>query len=248
MKEKLNKAKEWIKEHKKRSAGIVIAMLLIIGTGTISIVGINSVNSNMAADKKTSAETVKGDTDKTSTKAPDADKKESDKKEEDEKASDQEKKQDTAKTEEKSTDTEKPDNVATATSNNGNTGTSSSSSSSSSTGGGSSQKQSHTHSYTIPVYGTEQKWVVDQAAWTETVNEPIYEMKEIAVGNQSGKEIAGDPNEYLLNNSNGDTGWHSEWIQVPVGNNTYTIDHPEQGHWESYSVVTGYQCSCGAVQ
>lgn len=236
----------WIKEHKKRSAGIVLAMLLIIGTGTISIVGINSVNSNMAADKNTSAETVKGDTDKTSTKDPDAYKKE------DEKASDQEKKQDTAKTEEKSTDTEKSDNAAAATSSSGNTGTSSSSSSSSSNGGGSSQKQSHTHSYTIPVYGTEQKWVMDQAVWTETVNEPIYENVERCICNGCGADITADPGTHMKENmmaGNYSCGaWHSEWIQVQTGTNTYTITHPEQGHWESYSVVTGYQCSCGAVQ
>ena len=59
-------------------------------------------------------------------------------------------------------------------------------------------------------------------------------------------EIVGDPNEYLLNNMNGDTGWHSEWIRKQTGTNTYTVPHPEQGHYES--VVTGHQCSCGAVQ
>lgn len=102
----------------------------------------------------------------------------------------------------------------------------------------------HTHNYNIPLY--TQQWVVDQAAWTETVSEPVFEMVEIAVGNQSGLEIVGDPNEYLLNNMNGDTGWHSEWIQKQTGTNTYTVPHPEQGHYES--VVTGHQCSCGAVQ
>lgn len=102
----------------------------------------------------------------------------------------------------------------------------------------------HTHNYNIPLYA--QQWVVDQAAWTETVSEPVFEMVEIAVGNQSGLEIVGDPNEYLLNNMNGDTGWHSEWIQKQTGTNTYTVPHPEQGHYES--VVTGHQCSCGAVQ
>lgn len=250
MKERIEKAKTWIKEHKKQSTGIVIAMLLIIGAGTISIVGINSVNSNMEADKKTSAETVKEDTDKTSTKDPDADKKESDKKEEDEKASDQEKKQDEVKTEEKSTDTKKSENAATATSSSGNTGTSSSGSSNSSIGGGSSKEQSHTHSYTIPIYGTEQKWVVDQAAWTETVNEPVYETVEKSICNVCGVDVTGNTaahaKEHALAGEGG--GHHSEWIQVQTGTNTYTVTHPEQGHWESYSVVTGYQCSCGATK
>lgn len=62
-------------------------------------------------------------------------------------------------------------------------------------------------------------------AWTETVSEPVYEMVEIAVGNQSGLEIVGDPNEYLLNNMNGDTGWHSEWIRKQTGTNTYIQFH-----------------------
>lgn len=41
-------------------------------------------------------------------------------------------------------------------------------------------------------------------------------------------------------------GFHSDWKQEQTGTNTYTVPHPEQGHYES--VVTGHQCSCGAVQ
>lgn len=78
----------------------------------------------------------------------------------------------------------------------------------------------------------EQKWIVDQEAWEETVTEPINEMQEVSVGNQSGLIITGDPNEYLLNNLNGDTGWHSEWREVQTGTNTYTVPHDEIGHWE----------------
>lgn len=83
-----------------------------------------------------------------------------------------------------------------------------------------------------PVY--ENKWVVDQAAWTEEV--PIYETKEIAVCNTCGADISGFAGEHILD---GDcTGYHSEVIQVQVGTNT--ISHPEQGHYEPVLVKDGY--------
>lgn len=137
-----------------------------------------------------------------------------------------------------------PDTFAPAQKNDAPQTTGGSNASNSGSGGKQNAAPVHTHNYNSPLYA--QQWVVDQAAWTETVSEPVYEMVEIAVGNQSGLEIVGDPNEYLLNNMNGDTGWHSEWIRKQTGTNTYTVPHPEQGHYES--VVIGYQCSCGAVQ
>ena len=92
-----------------------------------------------------------------------------------------------------------------------------------------------------------------QAAYDEQV--PIKEMKEICVGNQSGLQINGDPNEYLLNNSNGDSGWHSEWREVVTGYNTihhdavyetrYVVDSPATTKQE----LTGYKCSgCGKTK
>lgn len=89
-----------------------------------------------------------------------------------------------------------------------------------------------------PVY--DRRWIVDQAAWEETVSTPIYETVEIAVGNQSGLKIIGDPNEYLLDNANGDTGWHSEVQTVQVGTDTITVPHEEVGHWEDVLVKEGY--------
>ena len=252
MKEKIGQVKTWIKEHKKRSARIAAAIVLIIGAAGFGIAGVNNVNANTSADKKISTETVKKDTSENGVKDNSSTKKDadSDKKEDEvDEVKTEDKDATVSDQETKTDDVNQTANSNAATSTSGlNTNTSSSGSSGLSNEGGNSQNQSHTHSYTIPIYGTDQKWVVDQAAWTETVSEPIYEMKEIAVGNQSGKEIIGDPNKYLLNNSNGDTGWHSEWKQVQTGTNTYTIDHPEQGHWEPYSVVTRYQCSCGATK
>ena len=75
-----------------------------------------------------------------------------------------------------------------------------------------------------PIY--RQQYVVDTPAWTEEV--PIWGNKTVYVGNQSGTVITSDPNEYLLNNNNGDTGWHSEVIPVQTG--TKTIYHEEKGH------------------
>ena len=84
-----------------------------------------------------------------------------------------------------------------------------------------------------PLY--RQQWVVDKAAWTEY--KPVYDNKEVHVGNQSGTIITGDPNEYLLDNTNGDTGWHSEWKQTLV--RTDVINHPEEGHFENVLICGG---------
>ena len=123
-----------------------------------------------------------------------------------------------------------------------NSGSNNSGSSKSSNNNGSSSNSSkpteHTHDW---VAVTETRTVVDQAAYDEQV--PITEMKEICVGNQSGLQINGDPNEYLLNNSNGDSGWHSEWREEVTG--YQTVHHDAVTHTET--VTTGYRCStCGA--
>lgn len=104
----------------------------------------------------------------------------------------------------------------------------------------SSKPAEHTHNW---VAVTETRTVVDQAAYDEQV--PVTEMKEICVGNQSGLQINGDPNEYLLNNSNGDSGWHSEYREEVTG--YQTVHHDAVTHTET--VTTGYRCStCGATK
>ena len=103
-----------------------------------------------------------------------------------------------------------------------------------------SKPAEHTHNW---VAVTETRTVVDQAAYDEQV--PITEMREICVGNQSGLQINGDPNEYLLNNSNGDSGWHSEWKEVVT--RYQTIHHDAVTHTET--MTTGYHCSeCGKTK
>lgn len=256
MKEKIGKAKTWIKEHKKRSAGIAVAIIFILEAAGFGIAGVNNVNANAVADKKVSTETVKKDTSKESVKDTSSTKKDadSDKKEDEQDEVKTEDKDATVSDQEtKTDDVNQTANSNAATSTSGlNTNTSSSGSSGLSNEGGNSQNQSHTHSYTIPIYGTDQKWVVDQAAWTETVNEPIYEMVEKCICNGCGADVTADPGSHMKENmmaGNYSCGaWHSEWVQVQTGTNTYTVDHPEQGHWESYSVVTGYRCSCGAIK
>ena len=82
---------------------------------------------------------------------------------------------------------------------------------------------------------TEQVWVVDSPAWSESV--PVYEAREISVCNVCGIEITGSVSahakEHMLAGEG--SGHRSEVIQVLVGHET--VEHPEEGHWET--VVTG---------
>ena len=123
----------------------------------------------------------------------------------------------------------------------------------------SSKPAEHTHNWVaqyktvnVPEKGHNEQVLV-QDAYDEQV--PVTEMKEICVGNQSGLQINGDPNEYLLNNSNGDSGWHSEWRETVVGYKTvhhdavyetrYVVDSPATTKQE----LTGYKCSgCGKTK
>lgn len=243
MKEKFLKLKEQIMQNKRKAAAVGIAALLLIGAVGYGIVALNADNREVAKQEQTSEKIKDKKTDKTDAAdkkdaiATSGDKKET-KKKEDKKES--VKDDSTKKADAGNSDSSKPDGNTTGSSNTGNSG-----SSSGSEGKVQEPEQpTHTHNYSIPMY--TQQWIVDQPAWTETVSEPVYEMVEIAVGNQSGLVITGDPNEYLLNNSNGDTGWHSEWVQEQVGTNSYTVEHQEQGHYES--IVSGYKCSCGSIQ
>ena len=177
----------------------------------------------------------------------------------------EEKKEETAKTDSsnKSNISEsKKNNTASTTntsSNKNNTGSSSKPSNNNSSNSSNSKPAEHTHNWVaqyktvnVPEKGHNEQVLV-QAAYDEQV--PVTEMKEICVGNQSGLQINGDPNEYLLNNSNGDSGWHSEWRETVVGYNTvhhdavyetrYVVDSPATTKQE----LTGYKCSgCGKTK
>ena len=181
------------------------------------------------------------------------------------KSSSEEKKEETAKADSsnKSNASEsKKDNTASTTntsSNKNNTSSSKPSNSSNSSNSNSSKPAEHTHNWVaqyktvnVPEKGHNEQVLV-QAAYDEQV--PITEMKEICVGNQSRLQINGDPNEYLSNNSNGDSGWHSEWRETVVGYKTvhheavyetrYVVDSPATTKQE----LTGYKCSgCGKTK
>lgn len=177
----------------------------------------------------------------------------------------EEKKEETAKTDSsnKSNISEsKKNNTASTTntsSNKNNTGSSSKPSNNNSSNSSNSKPAEHTHNWVaqyktvnVPEKGHNEQVLV-QAAYDEQV--PVTEMKEICVGNQSGLQINGDPNEYLLNNSNGDSGWHSEWRETVVGYKTvhhdavyetrYVVDSPATTKQE----LAGYKCSgCGKTK
>lgn len=86
-----------------------------------------------------------------------------------------------------------------------------------------------------PVY--ENRWVVEQAAWDETVSEPVYEQQERAICNQCGIDITANVEQHMLDYMHG---WHSEYIQVQIGTNTYNVHHNEVGHWEQVKIKDGY--------
>ena len=111
----------------------------------------------------------------------------------------------------------------------------------------------HTHRYVAEYKDIqhEEKGHYETITISEAWDEPVYNTYEVYIGNQSGLQISGNPNEYLLNNSNGDTGWHTEYRQDLVD----TIHHPaktekkwivDESGWTE--TVTTYKCSCGATK
>lgn len=226
------------------------------------------VDVSLKEDKVNLDVTKKDGTTATLTPSEDSAKTEDEKKDETEVKQEEkkeEKKEETAKTDSsnKSNISEsKKNNTASTTntsSNKNNTGSSSKPSNNNSSNSSNSKPAEHTHNWVaqyktvnVPEKGHNEQVLV-QAAYDEQV--PVTEMKEICVGNQSGLQINGDPNEYLLNNSNGDSGWHSECREVVTGYNTihhdavyetrYVVDSPATTKQE----LTGYKCSsCGKTK
>ena len=226
------------------------------------------VDVSLKEDKVNLDVTKKDGSTVTLTPSEDSAKTEEEKKDESE-VKQEEKKEETAKadTSNKSNSSESKKNNTASTSSNSNKNNSSSSSSkpsskpSNNNGSNSSNSKpaEHTHNWVaqyktvnVPEKGHNEQVLV-QAAYDEQV--PVTEMKEICVGNQSGLQINGDPNEYLLNNSNGDSEWHSEWRETVVGYKTvhhdavyetrYVVDSPATTKQE----LTGYKCSgCGKTK
>lgn len=240
---------------------------------------VKKVDVSLKEDKVNLDVTKKDGSTATLTPSEDSAKTEEEKKEEQE-VKQEEKKEETAKadTSSKSNSSESKKNNTASTSSSSNKNNSSSSSSkpsskpsnsgnnsgsskpsnNSGSNSSSSKPAEHKHEWVaqyktvnVPEKGHNEQVLV-QAAYDEQV--PITEMKEICVGNQSGLQINGDPNEYLLNNSNGDSGWHSEWREVVTGYKTvhhdavyetkYVVDSPATTKQE----LVGYKCSCGKTK
>lgn len=89
----------------------------------------------------------------------------------------------------------------------------------------------------------DKRWVVDQAAWTETVNEPVYSEVGKAICTGCGADITNCIDQHFKDSylNGGNCGGYSVVTEkVQTGTNTYTINHPEVGHWEEYVVQEGY--------
>lgn len=210
------------------------------------------VDVSLKEDKVNLDVTKKDGSTATLTPSEDSVKTEAEKKDESE-VKQEEKKEETAKA-----DTSNQSNASESKKEN-TTATTNTSSNKNNSSTSSSKPAEHTHDWVaqyktvnVPEKGHNEQVLV-QAAYDEQV--PVTEMQEICVGNQSGLQINGDPNEYLLNNSNGDSGWHSEWRETVVGYKTvhhdavyetrYVVDSPATTKQE----LTGYKCSsCGKTK
>lgn len=102
-------------------------------------------------------------------------------------------------------------------------------------------KPEHTHNFQ-PVY--VQQWVVDQPAWTETVETPVYGNQTVWYCNTCNADITSDPVGHIEETLH--AGYRSDVKQVQTGTTTQTIQHPEVGHNEN--VLSYYQCSCGTTK
>lgn len=87
---------------------------------------------------------------------------------------------------------------------------------------------------------TEMVWVVDKEAWTEII--PIYEGQEsMRCHGCQGKFYSGDSFWAHVDADREDNcggGWSSHFEQVQVG--TTEVYHEEEGHWEEVVVQEGY--------
>ena len=145
-------------------------------------------------------------------------------------------------------------------------------------------EEEHEHNFNIPIRTTvehpaethtERQWIVDQEAWTETIeHEEVYhyenveEIQESIICSACGANITGNVEAHLqyeqeVNGITAGTETVSEpvLVQKKVVDQeawTETIEHPEQGHYEDVTVVdreawtetrvTGYRCACGEVE
>lgn len=99
--------------------------------------------------------------------------------------------------------------------------------------GASSSSQSPTQKKWVE--DTQQVWVEDRAAWTESV--PVYGTKEVSICNVCGSDITGNTSAHAKAHmmAGEGSGHHSEVRKVVTGYNT--VSHPAEGHYETR--VTG---------
>lgn len=78
---------------------------------------------------------------------------------------------------------------------------------------------------------TEQVWVVDKAAWTESV--PVYSTVEVSICNICGQDVTGNTSAHAKAHMKAGegSGHHSEVRKVVTGYNT--VNHPAEGHYET---------------
>ena len=239
MKKNMEQLRLWIKTHKKKVAACVAVILLALGALGIGLAGMQKENQKTVI--------VKADQEK---KVDEKQTKKTDLKEEKTSKDDSKKEPETKDAAKETTEVKKeekqkasqPDTSAPAQKNDAPQTTGGSNAGNSGSSGNQNAAPVHTHNYNIPLY--TQQWVVDQAAWTETVSEPVFEMQIVWYCNTCGEDITPNPEGHIDETMH--AGYRNDWKQVQTGTNTYTVPHPEQGHYES--VVTGHQCSCGAVQ
>ena len=87
-----------------------------------------------------------------------------------------------------------------------------------------------------PVY--DRRWIVDQAAWNETVSTPVYETRTVWYCSTCNANISANPEGHLDETRHG--GYWSTGEEVQVGTDTITVPHEEVGHWEDVLVKEGY--------
>lgn len=87
------------------------------------------------------------------------------------------------------------------------------------------------------VEDTEQVWVVDKAAWSESI--PVYSNVEVSICNICGQDVTGNTSAHAKAHMKAGegSGHHSEVRREIIGHDT--VSHPEEGHWET-KVVGGH--------
>lgn len=87
------------------------------------------------------------------------------------------------------------------------------------------------------IENTERVWVVDRAAWTESI--PVYKTIEVSICNICGADITGNTSAHAKAHMKAGegSGHHSEVRQEISGYDT--VNHEEEGRWET-RVVGGH--------